>query len=97
MEDEALKAAKEAAAETLTKAEGAAGMNKEGVCFPGVAMVTLASDDSNKTSDLVIGDHVVVGNSLTSPVFMFTHALEQSRRTFVRLIYPCAYINQRYH
>jgi uncharacterized protein YjbI with pentapeptide repeats len=49
--------------------------NSERKCFPGSATVQLASGAIKRMDALDIGDSVLVGPGVFSPVFMFTHRL----------------------
>lgn len=57
----------------------------ENECFPADATVELRSGNVISIDKLQVGDHVKVADGLYSPVFMFTHRLENTASTFVKL------------
>lgn len=74
-------AAKEALLENAQKK-----VDEKLACFPASATITLASGATKTMAELIVSDHVVVGRSISSRVFMFTHALPSTHHVFVRLV-----------
>ncbi len=56
------------------------------ICFPAVAQVELADGTHKPMSEVVIGDVVRVEGNKYSPVFMFTHKLNDVSNKFTRLV-----------
>eukprot|EP00178_Gracilaria_changii_P004760 TRINITY_DN17760_c0_g1_i1.p1 TRINITY_DN17760_c0_g1~~TRINITY_DN17760_c0_g1_i1.p1 ORF type:complete len:421 (-),score=53.82 TRINITY_DN17760_c0_g1_i1:742-2004(-) len=60
----------------------ASSRNRE--CFPASASVRLRNGQVRSMRDVTVGDEVLVGRNLFSPVFMFTHRLSYFMTRFVR-------------
>lgn len=61
--------------------------NDGGSCFPADATVALSGGGARRMDELKIGDHILVGPGLYSPVFMFTHKVPNVESNFVRIHY----------
>lgn len=59
--------------------------NSGGACFPGGARVVLEGGFRKKMRDLDVGDSVQVGPGVYSPVFMFTHRVQEIEYRFISI------------
>lgn len=55
------------------------------LCFPGEATVTLRDRGPVSISSVKIGDYVHTGSGVFSPVYMFSHRIEEGSFDFVRI------------